>query len=142
MNSFEQLAAERAKKVGSFARGFRDFAFKGNIVDLAVGVIIGAAFTGLITSFVKNVLMPLIALVILAADDRGSRARAGPGGALGADGTRGRRHLADPARALGAHRGARRACGRCTPTPTSSSWPRSSSPACRRIREPGPRSPT
>src|SRR5437879_194234 len=64
MNSLEQLAAERAKKVGSFARGFRDFAFKGNIVDLAVGVIIGAAFTGLINSFVKNVFMPLIALVI------------------------------------------------------------------------------
>jgi large conductance mechanosensitive channel len=64
MSSFEQLAADRAKKVGSFARGFSDFAFKGNIVDLAVGVIIGAAFSGLIKSFVDNVLTPLIALVV------------------------------------------------------------------------------
>jgi len=65
--SFDQLAAQRAKKVGSLAREFRDFAFKGNIVDLAVGVIIGAAFTGLINGFVKNVLMPLISLAFPAA---------------------------------------------------------------------------
>src|SRR5262249_21273626 len=65
--SFDELAAQRAKKVGSLAREFRDFAFKGNIVDLLVGLIIGAAFTGLINGCVKNVLMPLISLAFPAA---------------------------------------------------------------------------
>ena len=39
---------------------FRDFAMKGNVVDLAVGVIIGAAFGGIVTSLVGDVIMPLI----------------------------------------------------------------------------------
>src|SRR5688572_33448540 len=39
---------------------FREFALKGNVVDLAVGVIIGAAFGALITSMVSDVLMPPI----------------------------------------------------------------------------------
>ena len=43
---------------------FRNFAFKGNVVDLAIGVIIGAAFGKLIDSLVKNVLMPLIGLLL------------------------------------------------------------------------------
>src|SRR5262249_13302079 len=42
----------------------RDFAFKGNIVDVAVGIIIGAAFAKLIDALVKSVIMPLIALAI------------------------------------------------------------------------------
>ncbi len=37
---------------------FRDFAIKGNVVDLAVGIIIGAAFTAIVTSLVSDVLMP------------------------------------------------------------------------------------
>lgn len=48
----------------SLSREFRDFAFKGNVVDLAVGVIIGAAFGKLVDSLVKNVLMPLISVLI------------------------------------------------------------------------------
>ncbi len=64
MDPFEQLAADRVKRVGSLAREFRDFAFKGNIVDVAVGIIIGAAFAKLIDALVKSVLMPLIALAI------------------------------------------------------------------------------
>jgi len=39
---------------------FRDFAIKGNVVDLAVGIIIGAAFTSIVTSLVSDVLMPPI----------------------------------------------------------------------------------
>ncbi|MBR1085858.1 large conductance mechanosensitive channel protein MscL [Bradyrhizobium manausense] len=39
---------------------FRDFAMKGNVVDLAVGVIIGAAFGGIVTSLVGDIIMPLI----------------------------------------------------------------------------------
>jgi large conductance mechanosensitive channel len=41
---------------------FRDFIAKGNVLDLAVGIIIGAAFTGIVTSFVKDVITPLLGL--------------------------------------------------------------------------------
>jgi large conductance mechanosensitive channel len=43
---------------------FRDFALRGNVVDLAVGVIIGAAFGGVVTSLVNDVLMPPIGLLV------------------------------------------------------------------------------
>jgi large conductance mechanosensitive channel protein len=39
---------------------FRDFAMRGNVIDLAVGIIIGAAFTGIVTSLVNDVIMPVI----------------------------------------------------------------------------------
>jgi large conductance mechanosensitive channel len=42
---------------------FRDFAMKGNVVDLAVGVIIGAAFGAIVSSLVGDVIMPLIGAV-------------------------------------------------------------------------------
>jgi large conductance mechanosensitive channel len=42
---------------------FRDFAMKGNVVDLAVGVIIGAAFGSIVTSLVADVIMPLIGAI-------------------------------------------------------------------------------
>ena len=42
---------------------FKEFAVKGNAVDLAVGVIIGAAFGGIVNSLVKDILMPLVGLV-------------------------------------------------------------------------------
>lgn len=43
---------------------FKKFALKGNVVDLAVGVIIGAAFGKIVTSLVKDVIMPLIGLLL------------------------------------------------------------------------------
>ena len=43
---------------------FRAFAFKGNVIDLAVGVIIGAAFGKIVDSLVKHIIMPLIAAVL------------------------------------------------------------------------------
>jgi large conductance mechanosensitive channel len=43
---------------------FREFALKGNVVDLAVGVIIGAAFGPIVTSLVNDILMPPIGLVV------------------------------------------------------------------------------
>jgi large conductance mechanosensitive channel len=52
------------KRAFSFLQEFRDFAFKGNVIDLAVGVIIGTAFGALIKSLVQNVLMPLIGLIL------------------------------------------------------------------------------
>lgn len=42
---------------------FRDFAMKGNVVDLAVGVIIGAAFGGIVSSLVSDIIMPLIGAI-------------------------------------------------------------------------------
>jgi large conductance mechanosensitive channel len=42
---------------------FRDFILRGNVIDLAVGIVIGAAFGALVTSFVSNVLTPLLALL-------------------------------------------------------------------------------
>ena len=42
---------------------FKEFAVKGNAVDLAVGVIIGAAFSGIISSLVKDIVMPPISLL-------------------------------------------------------------------------------
>jgi len=44
----------------SFAKEFREFAIKGNVVDLAVGVIIGAAFGKIVDSLVKDLVMPVI----------------------------------------------------------------------------------
>ncbi|MDU6785362.1 MAG: MscL family protein, partial [Veillonella sp.] len=43
-----------------FIKEFKEFAFKGNMMDLAVGMIIGAAFTALVNSVVSNLFMPLI----------------------------------------------------------------------------------
>jgi large conductance mechanosensitive channel len=42
---------------------FREFAVKGNMIELAVGIIIGAAFTGVVNSLVKDLITPLIGLV-------------------------------------------------------------------------------
>jgi large conductance mechanosensitive channel len=44
-------------------KGFRDFVLRGNVVDLAVGVVIGAAFGAVVASFTKDILTPLIAAV-------------------------------------------------------------------------------
>lgn len=43
---------------------FKAFAFKGNMIDLAVAVVIGAAFGGVVNSLVKNIIMPLLSYAI------------------------------------------------------------------------------
>jgi large conductance mechanosensitive channel len=45
-------------------KGFRDFVFRGNVVDLAVAVIIGGAFSGIVTSLVKDILGGFIAAIV------------------------------------------------------------------------------
>ena len=47
----------------SILKEFRDFAMRGNVVDLAVGVIIGAAFGKIVTSLVGDLFMPLLGLI-------------------------------------------------------------------------------
>lgn len=44
------------------AREFKDFVLRGNVVDLAVAVVVGAAFSGVVSSLVKNIFTPLLAI--------------------------------------------------------------------------------
>src|SRR6266849_5875570 len=55
------LAADR--EAGMW-REFRDFAMRGNVIDLAVGIIIGAAFTTIVNSLVNDIIMPPIGLAL------------------------------------------------------------------------------
>jgi len=52
------------KRAFSLFGEFKNFAFKGNVIDLAVGVIIGAAFGKIVDSLVKHLIMPLISTVM------------------------------------------------------------------------------
>ncbi|WP_088549468.1 large conductance mechanosensitive channel protein MscL [Paenibacillus aquistagni] len=52
------------RKVTSFVQEFKDFAMRGNVIDLAVGVIIGGAFNKIVTSIVNDVIMPPIGALI------------------------------------------------------------------------------
>jgi large conductance mechanosensitive channel len=60
MNDLVSQAEEKGLRI---LREFREFAVRGNVVDLAVGVIIGAAFSGLVSSLVGDIIMPLIGAV-------------------------------------------------------------------------------
>ena len=60
----EPVKGGAREKAFSLLGEFREFAFKGNVIDLAVGVILGAAFDKLIDSLVKHVLMPLISVLL------------------------------------------------------------------------------
>jgi large conductance mechanosensitive channel len=45
-------------------KGFREFILRGNVIDLAVAVVIGAAFAGIVTALVENIINPLIAALL------------------------------------------------------------------------------
>ncbi|SHL19443.1 large conductance mechanosensitive channel [Fibrobacter sp. UWT2] len=51
-------------KASSLLEEFKAFAFKGNIVDMAIGVIIGGAFGKIVTSFVNDIVMPSVTAII------------------------------------------------------------------------------
>ena len=55
---------ELKKKGGKTIQEFKEFIAKGNVVDMAVGVIIGSAFGKIVTSIVDDILMPLLGIVI------------------------------------------------------------------------------
>jgi large conductance mechanosensitive channel len=57
-------AAKSSIKIMSFLKEFRDFAMKGSVIDLAIGVIIGAAFGKIVSALVNNVIMPPIGLLL------------------------------------------------------------------------------
>src|ERR1051325_1406216 len=50
--------------MSSWLKEFREFAVKGNVVDLAVGVIIGGAFGKIVSSLVADLLMPLVGILL------------------------------------------------------------------------------
>jgi large conductance mechanosensitive channel len=56
----------------AFIDDFKKFAFKGNVVDLAVGVVIGGAFGKIVSALVADLVMPLVALVLPSGDWRTS----------------------------------------------------------------------
>ena len=62
INSLTSL--DPTKKAFSLLEEFKNFAFKGNVIDLAVGVIIGTAFGKIVDSLVKQVIMPLISVLL------------------------------------------------------------------------------
>jgi large conductance mechanosensitive channel len=65
MDQVKQSALLNARKNAfSLLEEFKNFAFKGNVIDLAVGVIIGIAFGKIVDSLVKNLMMPLIGVVV------------------------------------------------------------------------------
>ena len=47
-----------------FMKEFKDFATKGNVIDMAVGIIIGGAFKAIVTSLVNDVIMPLVGMAL------------------------------------------------------------------------------
>ncbi|MCG3419931.1 large conductance mechanosensitive channel protein MscL [Oceanobacillus jordanicus] len=49
-------------------RDFKEFAFKGNVMDLAIAVVIGAAFSGIVTSLVTNIITPLVGILMNGVD--------------------------------------------------------------------------
>jgi large conductance mechanosensitive channel len=59
------VPAEAEKKgIRGFLADFRDFAVKGNAIDMAVGIIVGGAFNKIVTSLVNDIIMPPIGLVL------------------------------------------------------------------------------
>lgn len=58
-------------KPGNLVREYRDFVMRGNVVDLAVGVVAGAAFSSVVTSFVSDVITPLIGVIAQTPDFNG-----------------------------------------------------------------------
>ena len=62
--AFDPLKKLPTRQVASFFDEFRNFAFKGNMIDLAIAVVIGGAFGKVVDSLVKNVVMQLVTAVV------------------------------------------------------------------------------
>jgi len=64
MEPLKSGARDHARRALSLIEEFKNFALKGNVIDLAVGVIIGAAFAKIVDSLVKQIIMPLVSLLV------------------------------------------------------------------------------
>ncbi len=71
------------RRSGGFISDFREFALKGNVVDLAIAVIIGGAFGKIVSSFVEDVVMPFINPLVSLAGKDWRTITIGPGIAIG-----------------------------------------------------------
>ena len=56
---------------------FKEFISKGNVLDLAIGVVMGTAFSGIVTSLVNDIIMPLVGLIIGGIDFTGMKVTVG-----------------------------------------------------------------
>jgi large conductance mechanosensitive channel len=72
----------KARK-GGFLKDFQEFALKGNVVDLAVAVIIGGAFGKIVSSFVEDIIMPFVNPIMALAGKDWRTLTIGPGIAIG-----------------------------------------------------------
>jgi len=62
--SLDGSGSKIINQIMSFLKEFRDFAMKGSVIDLAIGVIIGAAFGKIVSALVNNVIMPPVGLLL------------------------------------------------------------------------------
>lgn len=60
----EKVKLKKRTKVKGFVQGFKDFITKGNVIDMAIGVIIGGAFGKIITSLVNDIILPPIGVLL------------------------------------------------------------------------------
>lgn len=60
-----------------FMKEFKEFAMKGNVLDMAVGVVIGAAFGAIVTALVEKVIMPLVGIIAGGVDISGLAVKVG-----------------------------------------------------------------
>lgn len=65
LDKMKALGSAGTGKAFSFIEEFKAFAFKGNMMDMAIGIVLGAAFTKLIDAVVKNIVMPIIGMLPL-----------------------------------------------------------------------------
>jgi large conductance mechanosensitive channel len=71
------------RNVQGFLHDFQEFALKGNVIDLAIAVVIGGAFGKIVTSFVENIIMPLVSVVLPAGNWREAGIQLAPGKVIG-----------------------------------------------------------
>lgn len=62
-----QTRARATSSLSSFANDFKEFLLRGNVVDLAVAVILGAAFNAIVTSFAEDIITPVLLQPVLGA---------------------------------------------------------------------------
>jgi large conductance mechanosensitive channel len=67
-NELKNGTNEKVKGAKKFVQEFKEFALRGNMIDMAVGIVIGTAFTAMVTSIVSDIIMPAISYFIGGAD--------------------------------------------------------------------------
>lgn len=63
-NENQSVVKKKLKGVGGVINEFKTFISRGNVLDMAVGVIVGGAFTSIVNSLVDDILMPFIGMIL------------------------------------------------------------------------------